>query len=87
MSLIRVTVQDPAGQPVANARVFFESGPKPLTDIASLSNEHGEVVLGVTATGDYGLACAADGFRTGHASCSMSGGDDATSVVVVLDRS
>lgn len=72
--LVRAKVQDRSGRPVANARVFIESGPEPFPDIAALSDENGEVFMRVPTAGQYGFGCAAEGFGTAH------------SVVVVVDE-
>ena len=56
------SVRDPGGAPIADARVFFVSGPVALPEIAALTDGAGRFVLSAPAAGTYELGIAADGF-------------------------
>jgi Carboxypeptidase regulatory-like domain len=61
-SVIRGTVLDPEGAPIAGARVFYKSSPIAVPDVAILTDERGRFAMGAPAAGDYELRCVADGF-------------------------
>jgi hypothetical protein len=61
-SIIRGTVRDAEGAPIAGARVFYKDAPIPVPDVAILTDERGRFALGAPAEGDYELRCVADGF-------------------------
>jgi hypothetical protein len=56
------TVRDPAGQPVAGARVIFTESPVPMPDLAALTGPDGRFMLSLPVAGHYELAVHADGF-------------------------
>jgi hypothetical protein len=43
------------GSPIANASVIIVDGPRPVPDIAALTDEHGSFALGVPVGGKWGL--------------------------------
>lgn len=47
--------------PVVEAQVFFTTGPVPLPDIATLTDDDGRFSLYAPAPGRYELACYAEG--------------------------
>ncbi|WP_369217139.1 carboxypeptidase-like regulatory domain-containing protein [Streptomyces flavofungini] len=53
-------VRDASGAPVAGAHVLFTAGPRPLPDIAALTDAEGRFSLGAPAPGSYTLTCRAD---------------------------
>jgi len=53
-------VRDASGAPVAGARVLFTDGPRPLADIAALTDAGGHFSLGAPSPGSYTLTCRAD---------------------------
>ncbi|MEV0122243.1 carboxypeptidase-like regulatory domain-containing protein [Streptomyces sp. NPDC050703] len=53
-------VRDASGTPVAGARVLFTDGPRPLPDIAALTDAEGRFSLGAPSPGSYTLVCRAD---------------------------
>ncbi|MGY0490239.1 carboxypeptidase-like regulatory domain-containing protein [Streptomyces sp. WG-D5] len=53
-------VRDASGAPVAGAHVLFTAGPRPLPDIAALTDTEGRFSLGAPAPGAYTLTCRAD---------------------------
>ncbi|MBF6049385.1 hypothetical protein GO001_30055 [Streptomyces sp. NRRL B-1677] len=55
--VIRGTVRDAAGAPVAGARVAFTDGPVPLPDVAAVTDGEGRFALTAPAAGTYTLAC------------------------------
>ncbi|QLE72090.1 carboxypeptidase regulatory-like domain-containing protein [Streptomyces rectiverticillatus] len=59
--VIRGTVRDAAGAPVAGARVAFADGPVPLPDVAAVTDSEGRFALTAPAEGTYTLLCRADG--------------------------
>jgi hypothetical protein len=71
-ALVHVTVLGSGGEAVANARVFFESGPAELPDVAALSDEQGRVAIGVPRAGRYRIVCAAEGYRTARRDIEVS---------------
>jgi len=60
--IITGTVRDPAGLPIAAARVFITYGPGPFPDLATLIGGDGKFTLAVSRPGGYRLACHAEGF-------------------------
>ncbi|GAA0484126.1 carboxypeptidase-like regulatory domain-containing protein [Streptomyces sp. NPDC046215] len=58
--VISGVVRDAAGDPVAGARVAFTDGPRPLPDIAALTDGEGHFSLAAPAEGTYTLACRTD---------------------------
>lgn len=61
-SVIRGTVRDSGGNAIAGARVFFESAPVAVPDVAILTDESGRFALTAPAPGGYELRCVADGY-------------------------
>ncbi|WP_424887466.1 carboxypeptidase-like regulatory domain-containing protein [Streptomyces sp. XH2] len=59
--VIRGTVRDAAGAPVAGARVAFADGPVPLPDVAAVTGGDGRFALTAPAGGTYTLVCRGDG--------------------------
>ncbi|GGX70142.1 carboxypeptidase-like regulatory domain-containing protein [Streptomyces hiroshimensis] len=59
--VIRGTVRDAAGAPVAGARVAFAGGPVPLPDVAALTDGEGRFALTAPAAGTYTVVCRAGG--------------------------
>lgn len=53
-------VRDASGTPVTGAHVLFTSGPRPLPDIAALTDTEGRFSLTAPTAGDYTLTCRAD---------------------------
>jgi protocatechuate 3,4-dioxygenase beta subunit len=70
-SLVKGTVRDPAGNPVAGARVFFTGGPTPLPDIAALTDAEGRFALSAPAPGTYQLECHSEGFGPAKVSVTV----------------
>jgi len=68
-------VRDDQGQPVANARASFISGPGNLPDIAALTDEDGKFSLTAPGAGDYTIQIYADGFLTNEVSVKVSEGE------------
>lgn len=53
-------VRDTSGTPVTGAHVLFTEGPRPLPDIAALTDAEGRFSLVAPAPGEYRLSCRAD---------------------------
>ena len=60
MSVIRGTVLDAAGKPVAGARVYVTQAPGPVPDVAVLSDAAGRFTLAAARAGRYEVACSSD---------------------------
>src|SRR5439155_8121001 len=72
-SVISGTVLDPNGQPKANARVYFTSGPVSLPEIAAVTDSSGKFSLTAPAPGEYVIESAADEFGTQSTSVTVKG--------------
>ena len=83
--LISGEVRDPAGKPVAGARVYFTGGPGSFPDMAALTDARGKFSLSAPSDGEYRVACAADGFAALERSAKVGGGQ-AASVAFVLAK-
>ncbi|MEV0115792.1 carboxypeptidase-like regulatory domain-containing protein [Streptomyces sp. NPDC050844] len=61
-SAVQITgvVRDASGAPVAGAHVLFTDGPRPLPDIAAVTDTEGRFFLTAPAAGAYTLTCRAD---------------------------
>ena len=57
-------VVDAQGHPLAEARVFFGSGPGDTPDIAVLTDAEGRFTLSAPVPGEYEVVAAADGYLT-----------------------
>lgn len=60
--MISGKVNGPKGKAIADARVYFTSGPAPLPDIAALTDEKGSFSLPIPRAGKYEIQVVADGF-------------------------
>lgn len=53
-------VRDASGTPVTGAHVLFTEGPRPLPDIAAVTDAEGRFSLAAPVAGQYTLTCRAD---------------------------
>ncbi|MEV8317712.1 carboxypeptidase-like regulatory domain-containing protein [Streptomyces sp. NPDC059900] len=53
-------VRDASGTPVPGAHVLFSDGPRPLPDIAAMTDAEGRFSLSAPTAGVYTLTCRAD---------------------------
>jgi hypothetical protein len=53
-------VRDTSGAPVTGAHVLFSDGPRPLPDIAAVTDAEGRFSLGAPTAGEYTLLCRTD---------------------------
>lgn len=60
MTIISGIVHDSSGRPVAQARVYFMSGPAALQDISALTDDDGVFALSTPSDGIYQIGLAAD---------------------------
>jgi hypothetical protein len=81
--LIRGTVRDPSGRPVADARVWIGRAPSPVPDIAALSGPDGEFAMSVSGEGEYELHCTADGFEVSREKVDVRRQLDSASEIVL----
>jgi protocatechuate 3,4-dioxygenase beta subunit len=61
-TVISGQVVDTQGHPVAEARVFFGSGPGEVPDIAALTDTDGRFTLTTPVPGEYRVVAVADGY-------------------------
>jgi Carboxypeptidase regulatory-like domain len=71
--LISGVVLEPDGKPAPLARLYFVSGPRPLPDIAALTDANGSFSLSVSTPGTYELECLLDGFAPKRVTIKVSG--------------
>jgi Carboxypeptidase regulatory-like domain len=79
--VVRGTVHDAAGNPVAGASVFFTSGPAPLQDIAALTDSEGRFALSAPVPGTYQLEAHGAESGSGKASVTVPGAGESEVVV------
>jgi protocatechuate 3,4-dioxygenase beta subunit len=60
VAIIRGTVTDPLGHPVAGAAVYVVSSPVRMPDIAQLTDDEGRFVLSAPVPGPYRLGIRSD---------------------------
>jgi hypothetical protein len=72
-SVISGVVRGPDGRPIANARVYFTSGPVPLPEIAAITDASGEFSLTAPVPGDYVIEGAADEFQSQSSKVKVKG--------------
>lgn len=72
-SVISGVVRGPDGRPIANARVYFTSGPVPLPEIAAITDAKGEFSLTAPAPGDYVIEGTADEFKPRSSKVKVKG--------------
>lgn len=75
--MIRGTVVDTDGRPVADARVMVVAAPAPAPGVALLTEPDGRFALGTAGAGRYRLAVYADGYEPAEADVEVHGDDDA----------
>lgn len=73
--LIRGTVVDLTGAPVAWAAVWFAAGDHPTPDVAALTDDAGAFVLTAPAPGSYRIGCRADGYAPVEVEVDAGSGD------------
>ena len=81
--IISGIVRDFQDNPVAQARLYFISGPVSLPDIAALTDSDGLVTLSVPSPGTYTLGCAAEGFSSTTVTVTVTS-DQETSIAIKL---
>lgn len=84
MALIRGTVRDGSGRPVAGAVVFVVSAPRPAPDVGLLADERGRFVVAAPVLGDYVLGARSSTSGPKHVSVHVAQAAD-THVEIVLD--
>lgn len=55
--VITGVVRDQSGKPLAEATIAFASGPAPLPDIATLTDQNGRFQLSAPTPGSYNVVC------------------------------
>ena len=74
------------GGPVAGARVTIESSPRPMPDIAALTDGDGRFALGTTGPGHYTIAVHADGFEVARVECDIEATDEQVELSLIRER-
>jgi len=72
--VIAGTATSPDG-PIATARVTIESSPRPLPDVAALTDDDGRFTLATAGPGRYTIAVHADGFEVARVECDVETSD------------
>ena len=72
--VISGTATTPDG-PIATARVTIESSPRPLPDVAALTDDEGRFTLTTAGPGRYTIAVHADGFEVARVECDLETSD------------
>lgn len=85
LTIISGTVHDPSGRPVAQARVYFMSGPVALPDIAMLTDEEGVFALSAPSEGTYQIGIAASNFAPTSVMVTVKGGQE-VKLKLMLDK-
>ena len=83
--MIRGTVRDVDGRPLANARVMYAAAPAPVPDLAALTDAEGSFSLEAPGTGTYEVMIVADGYGRAHLAVEVSDTGEAE-VNAVLER-
>lgn len=76
--VINGIVRDRSGRPVAQARVYFLSGPVPLPDIALLTGADGTFRLAAPVAGSYSLGCTTPDGESVSRAVEVTGEADAS---------
>jgi len=69
------TVLDAAGQPVAQARVYFTASPGPTPDIAALTGSDGTFRMNAPQTGRYRIGATSDTHGSSEAEVDVDSKD------------
>ena len=69
------TVLDAAGQPVAQARVYFTASPGPTPDIAALTGSDGTFRMNAPRAGRYRIGASSDTHGSGEAEVDVDSRD------------
>ena len=80
--VISGTATSPAG-PIPTARVTIESSPRPLPDIAALTDDCGRFTLTTAGAGRYTIAVHADGFKVARIECDIDTSDKHVDVELI----
>lgn len=72
--LISGVVYDAQERPVAQARVYFTSGPVALPEIAMLTGDDGAFTLSAPVPGTYQIECATDNSAPVRITVAVSSG-------------
>lgn len=84
-SPLRTRIRGPDGHPVADAGLWIECASEPMPDIATLSDEHGEALMSVPASGRFAIVCAANGFSTTRTMIDATA-ETPTDVIIELEQ-
>jgi Carboxypeptidase regulatory-like domain len=80
--VISGTATSPSG-PIPRARVTIESSPRPLPDVAALTDDCGHFTLTTAGTGRYTIAIHADGFKVARIECDVETSDKYVDVELI----
>jgi hypothetical protein len=80
--VISGTAISPAG-PIPTARVTIESSPRPLPDVAALTDDEGRFTLSTDGPGRYTIAVHAEGFKAARIECDIDTTDQHIDVKLI----
>jgi hypothetical protein len=81
---IRGRVQASDGQPLAEARVYYEHAPVPVPDIAALADAAGRFNLATPAAGTYTIGATMDGYAPSSVTVDV-GAQEQADVEITLE--
>ncbi len=70
--IVAGVVRGPAGEQVAQGRVFIARSPVPVPDVAALTDAEGRFTLSLPAPGLYEVACVAEGYAPSSATVEVA---------------
>ena len=80
--VISGTATSTAG-PIPTARVTIESSPRPLPDVAALTDDDGRFTLSTDGPGRYTVAVHAEGFEAARIECEIDTTDQHLDVQLI----
>lgn len=80
--VISGTAASTAG-PIPTARVTIESSPRPLPDVAALTDDEGRFTLSTAGPGRYTIAVHAEGFKAARIECDIDTTDQHIDVKLI----
>jgi len=81
---IRGQVRSAAGQPLAEARVYYLDSPVAMPDIAALANANGEFELSTPAAGSYTIGAALEGYSSASVTVE-AGAQERAEIDIILE--
>ena len=76
-------VRSAGGQPLAEARVYYEQAPVAMPDVAALTDAAGRFTLATPADGTYRVGVACDGYAPAAVTIATSAAAQAEVVIAM----